>query len=121
MADRRQPTRPPGTGHSSVRRNLFNSNPSRRLASSNTSSHQSNSTAAHLDTVLGVSADDSSSEILVRNANGDYAVAMPAVPPLVADAATSNGNGAAGEEEAADEEVESTAPCPIVDFAQVPN
>lgn len=48
--------------------------------------------------------DTASSEILVRNANGEYAVNIPNVPPP----STDGGNGASTEEQAAELEVEST-------------
>ena len=110
MAERRQHPRAPGTTHS-VRRNLFNSQLSRRPPTTATSSSSTGAgSVAHFDSVLDAATDDSSSDILVRNANGEYAVTIPGVPPPAADAAAVTGAGAGGEEEAADLEVESMIP-----------
>lgn len=67
----------------SVRRNLFNSQLSRRPT-------RSDSTTSSSRTVIDYPQDqtsnsDSSSEILIKNANGDYAATIPSISFLVTD------------------------------------
>ncbi|MCJ1330666.1 hypothetical protein MMC10_007351 [Thelotrema lepadinum] len=110
----RPPPRSTASTHShsstSVRRNLFNSHAhiSRRPTSNNTNSTLSSSGAnggTHFDNPLHSSsaADPGSTDILVRNANGEYAVAIPGVPPPAADAAGA-GEGGGGVENGGDED-----------------
>lgn len=73
MASKPSSSRPPATSTSSVRRNLFHHHLSRRPTSTSTS------TSA---TTLQESAQDDSSEIAVRDLNGDYQVQILRLPPM---------------------------------------
>ncbi|KAI4148684.1 MAG: hypothetical protein LQ340_004992 [Diploschistes diacapsis] len=97
MADRRQ---------HSIRRQLFSSSLSRRGPTANPATTSSAAPRTHIDTPLDGSVDTSSSDILVRNANGEYAVTIPGLPPATADAGGASGSAAGSEEETAELEVE---------------
>lgn len=74
MASKPSSSRPPTTStSSSVRRNLFHHHLSRRPTSTSTS------TSA---TTLQELPQDDSSEIAVRDLNGDYQVQIPRLPPM---------------------------------------
>lgn len=73
MASKPSSSRPPVTSTSSVRRTLFHHHLSRRPTSTSTS------TSA---TTLQESAQDDSSEIAIRDLNGDYQVQILRLPPM---------------------------------------
>jgi hypothetical protein len=102
-ASRLNPAPSSSSATQSVRRNLFNSNLSRRPTRS---SSTTSSAPTLIENPLEPSVpQEASSEILVRNANGDYAVQLPGVPPI--GDATSGSAGAMAEEQAAELEMES--------------
>lgn len=84
MASKSTASRSAATGTSSVRRNLFHHSLSRRPTSASTS------TSA---TTLQEGSQDESSDIVVKDRNGNYEVQIPLLPPLDEDQAQEEDSG----------------------------
>ena len=84
MASKSTASRSAVTGNSSVRRNLFHHTLSRRPTSASTS------TSA---TTLQEGSQDESSDIVVKDRNGNYQVQVPILPPLDEDQAQEEDSG----------------------------
>ena len=84
MASNSTASRSIATGTSSVRRNLFHHTLSRRPTSASTSS---------LATTLQDASQDESSDIVVKDRNGNYQVQVPILPPLDEDQAQEEDSG----------------------------
>ncbi|KAL9135253.1 MAG: hypothetical protein Q9175_003554 [Cornicularia normoerica] len=84
MASKLTASRSAATSTSSVRRNLFHHTLSRRPTSASTS------TSA---TTLQEGSQDESSEIVVKDCNGNYQVQVPHLPPLDEDQAQEEDSG----------------------------
>lgn len=84
MASKSTASRSAATGTSSVRRNLFHHTLSRRPTSASTS------TSA---TTLQEGSQDESSDIVVKDRNGNFEVQIPILPPLDEDQAQEEDSG----------------------------
>ncbi|CAF9936980.1 MAG: hypothetical protein ALECFALPRED_007029 [Alectoria fallacina] len=84
MASKSTASRSTATGTSSVRRNLFHHTLSRRPTSASTST---------LATTLQDASQDESSDIVVKDRNGNYQVQIPILPPLDEDQAQEEDSG----------------------------
>lgn len=84
MASKLTASRSAATSTSSVRRNLFHHTLSRRPTSASTSTST---------TTLQEGSQDESSEIVVKDCNGNYQVQVPHLPPLDEDQAQEEDSG----------------------------